>query len=150
MRRSDLNGWAGYEPVSSNEEAVVTTEALAFDGESVGITADVRDGGSARVSILDEMGEQGAVSEPVDNTVTDFPVDMGGKREFGAVAGREGSVEISVARCETVCLSDYMKTTLGLDPAKLTSVGATFLVANSEIAPTTSENRISVDRDPKR
>ena len=83
------DGWAGYEPVSSNEEAVVTTEALAFDGESVGITADVRDGGSARVSVLDETGEQGAVSEPVGGTVTDFPVTWAGSGSLERLRGEK-------------------------------------------------------------
>ena len=83
------DGWAGYEPISADAEALVTTEALAFDGETVGITADGRDGGSARVAILDEAGEQQAVSEPVGSTVTDSPVKWAGSGDLNRLRGKK-------------------------------------------------------------
>ena len=76
------DGWAGYEPVSADAEAVITTEALALDGNTVGITADVQDGGSVRVAILDEAGKQQAMSEPIGGTVTDFPVKWAGSGDL--------------------------------------------------------------------
>ena len=83
------DGWAGYEPVSAGTEALITTEALDFDGETVGITADVRDDGEIRVAILDEAGEQQAVSEPVGTTVTDSPVKWAESRDLDRLRGKK-------------------------------------------------------------
>ncbi|MDE0300761.1 MAG: hypothetical protein OXN17_19150 [Candidatus Poribacteria bacterium] len=81
------DGWAGYEPASAGTEAIITTEALAFDGESVGITADVRDGGSVRVAVLDDAGEQQAISEPIGGSVTDALVKWEGTRDLDQLRG---------------------------------------------------------------
>ena len=40
-------------------------------GDTVGVTADVRNGGSVRVSILDGAGNIQAASDPITDTVTD-------------------------------------------------------------------------------
>ena len=64
-QRFDPDGWAGYEPITTDMPAVITTQPLTFDGTSVGITADVSDGGSVRVAILDEAGNQLASSQLV-------------------------------------------------------------------------------------
>jgi hypothetical protein len=64
------DGWAGYEPVSSDAKAVVTTKPLKVDAVSLSVTADVQDGGSVVVAIVDEYGKELVRSEPVGNTVT--------------------------------------------------------------------------------
>ena len=83
------DGWAGYEPVSAEAEALITTEALAFDGETVGITADVRDGGEIRVAVLDEAGKRQAISEPIVGTVTDSPVKWAGSGDLDRLRGKK-------------------------------------------------------------
>ena len=83
------DGWAGYEPVSAGTEALITTKALVFDGETVGITADVRDDGKIRVAVLDEAGEQQAISEPIGGTVTDSPVKWAGSRDLDRLRGKK-------------------------------------------------------------
>ena len=68
------DGWAGYEPVSTEAEAVVTTELLEFGGETLGVTADVDDGGSVHVEVVDEENERLSMSQPIVDTVTDGQV----------------------------------------------------------------------------
>ena len=69
------DGWAGYEPISAEAEAVVTTELLDFDGEALGVTADVDDGGSVHVEVVDEENERLSMSQPIVDTVTDGKVE---------------------------------------------------------------------------
>ena len=83
------DGWAGYEPISAETSAVVTTRPLTFDGEIVGITADVLDGGSVRVEILDETGRQRAISEPVSATVTDCQVKWSKTQDLASLSGEQ-------------------------------------------------------------
>jgi hypothetical protein len=64
------DGWAGYEQVSTDAPAVITTMAVAGDLASLSITADVQNGGSVIVTVVDEYGEELAHSEPIVNTVT--------------------------------------------------------------------------------
>ena len=89
------DGWAGYEPDSSDTDAFITTEALAFEGETVGITADVREGGSVRVAILDEADKQQAISEPVRRHSHRFPDEMDREPGFGSAPRSEDSPQIS-------------------------------------------------------
>ena len=66
-----LDGWAGYEPISPGSTAVITTELLDFHGETLGVTADVHDGGSVQVEVVDAENERLAASQPITDTVTD-------------------------------------------------------------------------------
>ena len=65
-----LDGWAGYEQISTDAPAVITTKAVTGDLASLSITADVQNGGSVIVTVVDEYGEELAHSEPVGSTVT--------------------------------------------------------------------------------
>ena len=48
------DGFAGYEQESKDKPAVITTTAIPYAGQEIRITADVEDGGSIKVSIVDE------------------------------------------------------------------------------------------------
>ena len=85
--RSD--GWAGYEPITTDIPAVITTQSLTFDGASVSITADVSDGGSVHVAILDEAGNQLVSSEPIHSTITDSPVKWEPGQDLADLRGKE-------------------------------------------------------------
>ena len=69
------DGWAGYEAIRTDTPAVVTTQPLTFDAPSVSITADVWDGGSICVAILDKAGSERAISRPIRSTVTDAQME---------------------------------------------------------------------------
>ena len=69
------HGWAGYEPINADTPAVITTQPLSFEDPSIGITADVYNGGSVSVEILDTEGNQRAISKPIGMTVTDAQVE---------------------------------------------------------------------------
>jgi hypothetical protein len=64
------DGWAGYEPTSTDAPAVITTNPMAGNLGVLSITADVEVGGSVLVSVVDENGKELAHSEPVGSTVT--------------------------------------------------------------------------------
>ena len=83
------DGWAGYEPITTDMPAVITTQPLTFDGTSVGITADVSDGGSVRVAILDKAGNQLASSQLVRSTVTDCRVKWELSQNLTNLRGKE-------------------------------------------------------------
>jgi len=73
MLRPD--GFAGYEPTSAEIPAIIVTKPLICQGRMLCITADVKDGGYIRVTMLDEDDEKLASSELVSNSVTDGQVE---------------------------------------------------------------------------
>lgn len=64
-----------FTPTSSTIPKISSTQPLTFDEPSVGITADIWDGGSVHVAILDEAGSERAISRPIRTTVTDAQVE---------------------------------------------------------------------------
>ena len=83
------DGWAGYEPTATDIPAVITTQPLTFHGTSVGTTADVSDGGSVRVAILDEVGNQIVMSQPIHSTVTNFQVQWEPNQDLANLRNKE-------------------------------------------------------------
>ena len=81
------DGWAGYEPIAAKSTAVITTELLDFDGDTLGVTADVDDGGSLQVEVVDEEDKCSAASQPIGDTVTDGKVVW---ESNGGMAGLRG------------------------------------------------------------
>lgn len=68
------DGFAGYEQVSADAPALVTTVPLSLAGRSLRLSADVRKGGSVAVALLDKTGREIARARPVKRTVTDGKV----------------------------------------------------------------------------
>ena len=68
------------------------SKLLIFDGETLGITADVPDGGSVSVAVLDEAGNQLATCEPIRGTVTDGRVKW--KGVSGLVSLSSGQIRL--------------------------------------------------------
>ena len=64
------DGFAGYEPASPAAPAVIMVKPVTGYFGTLRITADVQVGGSVRVTVVDEQGQQLAHGEPVSNTVT--------------------------------------------------------------------------------
>ena len=87
MLRPD--GWAGYEPTADDLPAVITTQSLTFDGTSVGITADVTNGGSVRVAILDKAGNELVRSQPIYSTITNLPLKWEPSQDLANLRGKE-------------------------------------------------------------
>ena len=83
-----LDGWAGYEPISAESAAVITTELLDFAGKTPGVTADVDDGGSVQVEVVDGANERLAASQPIGVTVTSGKVEW---ESDGVPEGLNGS-----------------------------------------------------------
>lgn len=68
------DGFAGYEPISKNNSAVITTKPITYPGETLHLTADVQDGGSVRVSMVNTSGAEIASIKPLTRTLTDAKV----------------------------------------------------------------------------
>lgn len=82
-------GWAGYEPVSEDTSAIITTQSVEFDGTSVSITADVWNEGSVSVVLLDESGGERAVSKPIQATATDAQVEWESDKDLNSLRGEQ-------------------------------------------------------------
>jgi hypothetical protein len=63
--------WAGYEPVKTDQPAILTTAEISHPGQPLRITADVGQGGSIKVSAVDRNGKLISSAKPVTQTVTD-------------------------------------------------------------------------------
>ncbi len=81
------DGWAGYESISADTSAFITTQPLTFDEPSVGITADIWEAGSVRVEILDKAGSQCAVSKPIRTSVTNTQVEWDTRQSLANLSG---------------------------------------------------------------
>jgi hypothetical protein len=64
------DGFAGYVQDEENSEGNVTTTSIPYNGESISLTADVEEGGSVTVSVLNDERETIGTAA-VKNTVTD-------------------------------------------------------------------------------
>ena len=69
------DGWAGYEQVSAEAPAIVTTTPVAWTGKELHLTADVGEGGGVKVTLLGEGGGKLAESRPIGTTATDAQVE---------------------------------------------------------------------------
>ena len=49
----------------------MTTRQIPYDGSPIRITADVENGGSIKVSVINQSGEHLMSASPITNTVTD-------------------------------------------------------------------------------
>ncbi|MCP5541582.1 MAG: hypothetical protein H7A52_15680 [Akkermansiaceae bacterium] len=65
------DGFAGYEPESPDQGAVIVTAAIPFTGREIRISADVAAGGSVVASVVDADGRTVRTADPVRETVTD-------------------------------------------------------------------------------
>ena len=65
------DGFAGYEQKEMEKPAKITTTAIPYKDQNVRLTADVYQGGSIKVSIVDNNGENIATAKPISETVTD-------------------------------------------------------------------------------
>ena len=65
------DGFAGYVQENMNLEGVIVTKLIGYKGGQLKLTADVENGGSIIVSVLNSDGEQIAVSKSITNTITD-------------------------------------------------------------------------------
>jgi hypothetical protein len=63
------DGWAGYEQIAIGSPAVITTKPVTGNLASLSITADVQNGGSVIVAVVDEYGKELVHSDLVGNTV---------------------------------------------------------------------------------
>ena len=83
------DGWAGYEPTSVDTPAIITTKAVKGQFAALSITADVQDGGSVHVVVVDEQGKKLARSKPIGSTVTDGEVTWTGGWDLTSASGKE-------------------------------------------------------------
>ena len=77
---------------------------------SVGITADVRDGGSVRVAILDEACHQLVSSEPIHATVTDCRVIWEPSQDFGNLIGNQIRLKFQINNAKLYAFQFWTET----------------------------------------
>ena len=65
------DGFAGYEPISPDTPAVITTRPILSTGHGLFVTADVDKGGSVTATLFDANGNKLAPSMPLKKTATD-------------------------------------------------------------------------------
>jgi hypothetical protein len=65
------DGFAGYVQKNRNQEGIIITKLISYKGGALKLTADVENGGSIEVSILNSDGELIATSKSITKTITD-------------------------------------------------------------------------------
>lgn len=80
---------AGYEPNSIDSTAVITTNPFTVDGNSLCVTADIKEGGSLRVVIADEKGNTLSSSRPINETANETMVTWQEGWNFALIKGEK-------------------------------------------------------------
>jgi hypothetical protein len=70
------DGFAGYVQEDRNREGVIVTRPIGYNGGTLRFTADIENGGSIKVSVLNSDGEQIATSKSITKTITDGIVQL--------------------------------------------------------------------------
>ena len=83
------DGFAGYEPTSTDTPAIITTKPVLGQFAALRITADVQVGGSVRVAVVDKQGKELARSEPLNSTVTDGKITWEAGWDVNAMSGEK-------------------------------------------------------------
>lgn len=105
--------FAGYEVVDSTQPGLVTTKPFLLTGEPVKITADVEDGGSLRVTVLNSRGEpmpgfDQNSCDVVNTSVTDHILTWRG-RNLSHLRGTQVAFTIELNRAKVYSLSGRMR-----------------------------------------
>ncbi|MDE0298461.1 MAG: hypothetical protein OXN17_07510 [Candidatus Poribacteria bacterium] len=94
------DGWAGYEPISVEATAVITTELLELGGETLGLTADVDDGGSVQVEVVDAENARLAASQPIGDTVTGGRVTWSADGGLASLSGQQARLRFRLHKAK--------------------------------------------------
>jgi len=70
------DGFAGYVQENINQKGVIVTKSIDYKGGQLKLTADVENGGSIKVTVLNSEGEQIATSKSITNTITDENIKL--------------------------------------------------------------------------
>jgi hypothetical protein len=79
------DGFAGYEVESKDKSGFVTTKEIPYTAGEIRISADVEDGGSIKVSLIDKNGREIAKAQEISKTVTDEPLKWNNEIEPGKI-----------------------------------------------------------------
>lgn len=79
------DGFAGYKQGSDLQPALITTVPLVYPGKEILVSADIREGGSLIVSILDREGNTLVSAAELSHSVTDHPLEIMSKIPTGKV-----------------------------------------------------------------
>ena len=70
------DGFAGYKQESTQQPAVITTVPLTYSGKNILVSADIKDGGLLKITILDREGNILATAEELRQSVTDHMLEV--------------------------------------------------------------------------
>ena len=83
------DGFAGYEPISVDKPAILTTKPIAGYFGALRITADVESGGFVRATVVDEQGATLVDGEPIRSSVTNGKMTWKAGWDPIATSGKE-------------------------------------------------------------
>ena len=78
------DGFAGYVQLDKNSTGSIATKSIPYNGETISLTADVEEGGSVKVSVVNDEGETMGTAV-VKNTVTDEGLQFDYKIKVGDI-----------------------------------------------------------------
>jgi len=90
------DGFAGYEPISSEVPAVITTRSVLSAGHPIAISADVGKGGSVTATLFDADGNKLARSTPVRKSAADTELQWPAKLNTAALKGKTIHIEFQL------------------------------------------------------
>jgi len=99
------DGFAGYEQISKDASAFVTTKTLLATGQSLTLSADVGEDGFVKIKILNDSGEGLAEAKPVRQTVTDGKMEWRSEFTTETVGGKMIRIEFELKNAKLYSFS---------------------------------------------
>ena len=90
------DGFAGYEPISPDVPAIVTTRPVVGTGHAVAVSADIGKGGSVTATIFDADGNKLAQSRPLRKNATDTKLKWPAKLNPAEFKGKKIRIEFQL------------------------------------------------------
>ena len=90
------DGFAGYEPISPDVPAVITTRSVLTGGHPIAISADVGKGGSVTATLFDADGNKLAQSTPLRKSAADTELQWPAKLNLAALKGKTIHIEFQL------------------------------------------------------
>lgn len=90
------DGWAGYEPVDSDQPAVIKTKPVVCTGKDLQVCADVEKKGYVKIKLLDSDNKLLAESKPIKKTVPHADIQWKAGFSLEGLRGKNVKIEFEL------------------------------------------------------
>lgn len=103
------DGWAGYESITADQSAFITTTPIVCTGNNLQLCADVRKNGYIKIKLFDEDNNELAGSQSIKQTATDAIVNWQKGFSLKNIKGKNVKLEFQMKKAKLFSFGFDMK-----------------------------------------